>query len=249
MSKFLLVISLFVTSAFAADLVTKVIPLSYITTNAAEQALKPLLGPGESISQTGNQLIVHVSSQTLATVQSVLQSIDVPPVTFNVFIHQDEAGWLNQNNGDNVTYGTSSRPTAADSQSVQVMNGSSAFISMGSNVPVVSSVSGGFWNQGVSYSRAEADQGILVEPQLQGTQVRLKVRRKNDQINNSNAQEIDHQNIDTTTMIPLDTWVKLGSTGQADNASEQSTDVSYTAGANYQQKGTLFIKVSLVKSG
>lgn len=245
MWKWILFLFLFVRIAFAADLITKVIPLSYINANTAEQALKPLLKQGETISASGDQLIVNVSAQTLSTVDTVLQGLDVAPVTFNVYVHQDQANWLDQDNSDNISYGTTSQNTSADSQYVQVMSGSSAFIAMGSNVPVVSSVSGGIWNPGVSYQREQVNQGILVEPKLQGDQVRLKIRRMNNQVDNSNAQQINNQNVDTTTMISLNQWVKLGSTGQADNSSEDS--VSYNAGANYQQKGTLYIKVSVVK--
>lgn len=246
MKKLLFILLIIALPSFADNLLTKVIPLTYISTTTAEHAVRPLLRPGESISHSGNQLIVHASSKNISTVESVLQQLDIPPVTFNIFVHQDQADWLDQDS-DDVQYGTSSQSTASDSQSVQVLSGSSAFISMGSNVPVVSSVGGGRWNRGVSYDRAQATQGIFVEPQLQGSQVRLKVRRKNDQINHTNAQEIDQQNVDTTTIIPLDKWVKLGSSGLADNSSNKSDDVSYTAGANYPQKGTLFIKISIVK--
>jgi hypothetical protein len=245
MWKWIFVWCLFITAAFAADLITKVIPLSHIDAKTAEQALKPLLKPGESISSSGDQLIVNVSGQTLSTVDTVLKGLDVAPVTFNVYVHQDQANWLDQDNSDNISYGTTSQNTSANSQYVQVMSGSSAFIAMGSNVPVVSSVSGGIWNPGVSYQREQVNQGILVEPQLQGDQVKLKIRRMNDQVDNSNAQQINNQNVDTTTMIPLDQWVKLGSSGQADNSDPDS--VSYNAGANYQQKGTLYIKVTVVK--
>lgn len=251
MRKWLFVLFFCMTVVFAADLTTQVIPLNYINADAAQQALKPLLQPGETISHSGSQLIVNVSPKTLTTVESVLKDIDVPPVTFNIYIHQDQANWLNDNttggeDSDSINYGTSSQSNASNSQSVQVMSGSSAFIAMGSNVPVVSSVSAGFWNPGVSYQRMQANQGILVEPQLQGDRVRLKVRRMNNQVDNTNAQQINNQNVDTTTMVPLDTWVKLGSTGQADNTGD-SSNINYNAGANYQQKGTLYIKVSLVK--
>jgi hypothetical protein len=245
MWKWVFFLFLFITASFAADLITKVIPLTYIDAKTAEQALKPLLKPGESIGSSGDQLIVNVSPQTLSTVDTVLKGVDVAPVTFNVYVHQDQANWLDQDNSDNVTYGTNAQNTSANNQYVQVMSGSSAFITMGSNVPVISSVSGGIWNPGVSYQREQVNQGILVEPQLKGNEVKLKIRRINNQVDNSNSQQINNQNVDTTTMIPLDQWVKLGSTGQADNSDPDS--ISYNAGANYQQKGTLYIKVSVVK--
>lgn len=246
MKKSVFFLLLVASCVFAAAFITKVIPLNYIGADVAVQALEPLLKPGESMSHTSHQLIVNASPETITTLSSVLQQLDVPPVVFNVFVHQGEANWLSNNQSNDVVYTTSTQSNAANNQSVQVVSGASAFIAMGSNVPVVSSVSGGFWNQGVSYQRMNAQQGLLVEPQLHGGRVTLKIRRINNKMNNTNSQEMDSQSVDTTTIVPLDQWVKLGSSGQADNETPSSDTVYGTTG-NYENNTTLFIKVSLVK--
>jgi hypothetical protein len=247
MKKYAAILLLFATTAFSADLITKVIQLNYISASDAERVLNPLLSPGESISNTNNQLVVNVSPETLTKLRVVLHDIDVPPVVFGIFIHQGPANWLDTNDNDDTVYSSNSQSQASDSQSVQVMSGASAFVSMGSNVPVVSSVGIGWWQSGVSYQRENVSQGFLIQPQLQGQQVKLKIRRVNDRVNNVNSQQIDNQNVDTTTMIPLDQWVKLGSTGQADLGADNSSDVVYSTGQNYQSKSTLLIKVSVIK--
>jgi hypothetical protein len=240
-------ILLFWVSAVAADSqITKVIPVNNISAEQAEQALKPLLQAGETLSHSGNQLIVNVSPTTLTKIRTILHDLDVSPATLGISVHQDQANWLDSNT-DNVVYGSNSQSISANSQSVQVSSGSSAFISIGRNVPVVSSVGAGDWNAGVSYERMNTSQGFLVRPQLQGNRVKLQIRRVNDTVNKVNNQEIDSQNIDTTTVIPLNQWVKIGSSAGADLPPHQSSDVLYTAGGNDQNRATLFIKVSVIR--
>ena len=237
---------LLTSTVFAADLMTKVIPLSYMSAGDAEQALNPLLAPGETISHTGNQLIVNVSPETLTKVRSVLHQIDIPPVVFNIFVHQDQSNWLATSDNNDVVYGTSgTNNTSGNFQSVQVMSGASALISTGSNVPVVSSVGAGDWNSGVAYDRVDVKEGFLVKPQLEGSRVKLTISRVNSRADNINAQQIDTQNVNTTTIVPMDKWVKLGSSGQADMSSKPSTDIVYSAGASYKDKATVYIKVSI----
>lgn len=233
-------------NASAADLITKVIPLSYINPGEAEQALKPLLSSEETISHTGHQLIVNVSADTLTKFRTILHQIDIPQVVFKILVHQDQANWLSTSNSDDVVYGTAgNNNTSGNSQSVQVMNGASALISTGSNVPVVSSVGAGAWNAGVAYERMDAEEGFLVQPQLEGSKVKLIIRRVNSRTDNINAQQINNQNVNTTTIVPLDKWVALGSSGQADLSSKPSTDIVYTAGGTYRDNETVYIKVSI----
>lgn len=246
MKKLGFILFFFISTSFSADLITKVIPLNYMNVGEAEQALNPLLSEGETISHTGNQLIVNVSPDTLTKLRSVLHQIDIPPVVFNILVHQDQANWLQTSDNDDVVYGTTTtNDSTGNSQSVQVMSGASALISTGSNVPVVSSVGAGAWNAGVSYERMDVKEGFLVKPQMEGSQVKLMIRRVNSQVDNINAQQIDTQNVNTTTIIPLDKWVKVGSSGQADLSSKPSTDIVYSAGAGYKDKATVYIKVSI----
>lgn len=240
------VLCLFAMAVFAADLVTKVIPVNYINVDEAVRVLTPMLGQNETITHTDNQLIVNVSPDTLTKIQSVLHDIDIPPVVFNVLVHQDEANWLQTSANDDIVYGTSdTNNTSGNSQSVQVTSGSAALISTGNNVPVVSSVGAGAFNAGVSYDRVDVKEGFLVKPQLAGSQVKLTISRINSRADNINAQQIDTQNVNTTTLIPLDKWVKLGSSGQAELSAKPSTDIVYGAGASYKDKATVYIKISI----
>lgn len=234
---------------FAADsdMITKVITLNYISGEKAEQVLKPLIKPDESISHSDQKLVVSVSEKTLTKIRTVLQRLDVMPVVFNIYVHQDDADWLNRQRQSTISYSTSSNRTRADNQMVQVLNGKSALVSTGTNVPVVSSVSFGLWGTGVSYDRLSVNQGFLIQPTLRGSRVELKIRRFNAQQDNANQQNIHQNYTDTTTIVPEKKWVKLGSAGHAD-LDDGPTSVSYEAGNSFRDKQTVYVKVQVVKT-
>ncbi|WP_133128867.1 type II/III secretion system protein [Legionella nagasakiensis] len=235
----------FVGSAFSQDLITKVINLHYRQANEVTPYLQPLLKPGESVNGTGTSLIVNVSPDTLTRLRVVLNSLDKPPVTFEISIHQDAADWLDNQDDDDNVYATSSGAIAKNDQSVQVSNGESALITTGSTRPVLSSVSGGIW-PGVSYQQQAVKQGFLIEPLLQGKNVKIKIRRLRGEVNQVNQEQTTNQQLDTTTIIPLNQWVKLGSAEQSQMDSDSDT-ISYQAGNTFSADSTLFIRVRVIQ--
>lgn len=241
----LLILLFFVQTVYADGLITKVINLNYRSANEVIALVKPLLQSGEEITGSGQTLIVKVSPDTLTQLRTVLHSIDVPPVTFNVVIFQGPADWLSSQNDNTTTISTASTSNQQSSQSVRVMSGESAFISMGEEIPIVTSVGVGFWTgAGVDYQQHQTERGLLVEPSLAGSQVKLKVKRIRSQENSqmTGSQQFQNQNLATTLMVPLDQWVALGS---ADNAAtSNSNDISYSVGNRFADSATLYIKVS-----
>jgi type II secretory pathway component GspD/PulD (secretin) len=229
--------------ADSQQMVTKVIQLHYIEAQTLIPQLKPLLLPGEKMSGTGGNLILQVSPATLTQLRPVIHQLDSPPVVFIVSIHQGSDEWLSEQN--ETVYSVSSRTEAGNSQSVQVMSGQSAFISTGNNRPVISSVSGGIV-PGVSYEQKQETQGFYVIPILQGEQVEIKLRRAREFANPANAQASANQYLETTTMVPLNKWVKLGDAAQSDINSQPSS-TTYEAGNTFTNQAALYIKVSMSK--
>jgi len=235
-----------VSNAFSQTFISKEIDLNYSQANKIIPLIQPLLLPGELVTGSGQTLIVKVSPQTLTLLRSILHKLDQPPTTFQITIHQGDTDWLS-NQSDDVTYSTSSNSTQQQSQSVNVINGSSAFVSTGTEVPIVTSVGAG-WNTGVSYQQHKVDTGLLVEPHLQGSQVRLTVKRIRQQQNLQTTQQFDNQQIDTTVMVPLNRWVSLGSAQGADVASSETQSETYGAGNTFSNNATLYIKVSVLST-
>ncbi|CAM2915104.1 TPA: type II/III secretion system protein [Legionella pneumophila] len=244
--RWLLVILLISSNAFSQQMITKVIELNYLQADKVIQLIQPLLQTDEKVSGSGQTLIVNVSPQTLTQIRNVLHKIDVPPVVFNITVYQGDPEWLSSQDGNDVSYSTQPQYEVQRSQSVKVMSGESAFVATGEQVPVVTSVGVGLLATGVSYEQHNIQNGLLVHPVLQGSQVKLTVRRVREQENVESDQQFDNQQIDTTIMAPLNKWVPLGTAEGVQNTDSSST--SYTAGRPFSQNSTLYIKVSVVKS-
>ncbi len=235
----------FATCTFAVPTMTKVIQLNYLQADKVVELIKPLLQPGEKISGTGQTVIVKVNPSTLTAIRDVLHKIDVPPVTFNVAIYQGDPDWLSQQNSNDVSYSTQPQSEVQRSQSVQVMNGESALVSTGEQVPIVTSVGVGFFT-GVSYQQHNIQNGLIVQPVLQGSKVRISVSRVRQQANVEGGQQFDNQQVDTTIMAPLNKWVPLGTAEGTQNADSNST--SYSAGRPFSLNSALYIKVSVINT-
>lgn len=245
MKRLWLVCLLFLASnVFAQAMVTKVIQLQYIPVQQALKLMQPLMQQGETLSGSGQTLIVKSSPQTLTQVRTVLHQIDVPPVTFNISIYQGDPQWLSSQNNNSVSYSTQTRSQMLQSQSVKVMSGNSALVSMDQEVPIVTSVGVGYFSAGVNYQQHQIQNGMLVRPVMRGSQVQLSVHRLRQQMNPAGGQQFDNQTIDTTVMVPLNKWVSLGSSmgaQQTDNSSR-----TFSAGNTFANQSTLYIKVSII---
>lgn len=245
MKKWIFLALCLMNSAYSQDVITKVIKLNYIQSNQIIQLIQPLMQTGEQVSGSGQTLIVKVNPQTLTQIREVIHQLDVAPATFRVSIHQGDANWLSGQNGNTVTYSTHTQSQQLQDQSVQVLSGESAIVSTDAEVPIVSSVGVGFFT-GIAYQQHKVKTGFLVHPTLQGSQVKLQVKRLNEQVNPAGGQNFDNQKVDTTVMVPLNKWVSLGS-AQGWQKTDSSTTV-YTAGRTFSNNATVYVKVSLVKT-
>lgn len=241
-----LCVSLFFSSfAFTQQTITKLIDLNYCEADKVLTLIQPLLKPGDKVSASGKQMVVSVSPDTMTQIRTIIHQLDQPPVTFQVFLHQGSPDWINTQDDDVISSTAPSNDALQQNQSVNVLSGSSAFVSTGKTVPIITSVGAG-WNAGISYQQREAASGLLVQPTMEGSQVKLRVKRLREQENPQQQQQFDNQQIDTTMMVPLDQWVSLGS---AQGAATPSTSEVYSAGNKFSRTATIYIKVSVLGQG
>lgn len=246
MKKWFIGLIFFSMNVFAQQpMMTKVIDLHYQNAAHIIQLIQPLLQDGEQISGSGQTLIVKVTPETLTELRTILHKLDQPPVTFEISVYQGDPDWLSTQNSDTIVITTPSRSDQRQHQSVTVMNGESAFVSTGQDQPVLSSAGVGFFT-GVSYQRRLVQNGLLVEPVLQGDQVRLKIRRIREQDSRVSDQQFDEQKVVTTVMVPLNKWVSLASAQGSQPVADSTTQI-FRAGNQFSQNSTLYIKVNVVR--
>lgn len=229
---------------YAEDLVNSVIPIEYANPASVQQALNPMLKPGETISVYNQSLIVHASQATLNQLNRMIYQMDNPPQQLLVSVHQGNEDWLNGPE-DTINYSANGAQEQQSNQSIQVQSGSYAYISTSKNYPVISQVDVG-WATGVGYQRMQADKGLLIQPELQGAKVKINIERNFAQQSPVNQENQQEQKTATTTMVPLDKWVKIS---QSQGSAEPSDDntVTYHAGNSFDNQGALYIKITLVK--
>lgn len=243
----LLSLLLLCTSTLHADNIAKVIDVKYVDAKLLEQTLQPMLKSGESISVFENQLVVNVSPETLTRIRPLIHDLDKPKPVLLISIHQDSDNWLNDGYPQARVYSTSSANVQQDNQSIQVLDGAKAFVDTGSNFPVLQQAGADWLFAGVSYQRMAAKKGFFISPALQGDKVRLTIRRHYDEQSMTDAQSVNQSGFETTTLIPLDRWVKLSETS-APPPTKDNQPYTFQAGKKFEQQGSLYIKVQVIGS-
>lgn len=233
-----------VSSAFAEPLLSKIVQLQYIPASKVIQLVQPLMQEGEQISGVDHTLVLKVCAHSLDEIRALIHQIDRPPVLFRITIYQGGPDWLNAQNQKELIYTSDSLAKNAQSQSVSVLNGESAWISTGTNIPQVRAVGFGFY-AGLVFKPHQVQTGLFVRPVLMGSKVQLSVKRLREQVVLTGWQQFDEQQIDTTVMVPMNQWVLIGSSEGLLQLNSSST--VYSAGRAFSQNSSLYLKISLLK--
>jgi hypothetical protein len=234
-------------TVYAQSGVVEVITLKYRTAEQVMPLLRPMLDRDGSMTGMQNQLIVRTSAANLGDLKKILATIDAMPRRLLITVRQDaaldrdraeaqasarivtgsgsiavgEAG----RGGDSALRAridnTRSLSDDRNTQSIQVLEGSSAFINIGQSVPVPqrqvtrSVVNGQVVERvssGVEYR--EAQTGFQVLPRLHGDRVTLEISPQRDTFaapeQNLPRGSINTQRAATTVAGRLGEWIELG---------------------------------------
>ncbi len=234
-------------TAFAQSGVVEVITLKYRTAEQVMPLLRPMLDRDGSMTGMQNQLIVRTSAGNLNDLKRILATIDAMPRRLLITVRQDAA--LDRDRTEAQVTGrivtgagsvavgepgrggdpalraridnTRSLSDDRNTQSIQVLEGSSAFINIGQSVPVPqrqvtrSIVNGQVVERvssGVEYR--EAQTGFQVLPRLNGDRVILEISPQRDTFaapeQNLPRGSINTQRAATTVAGRLGEWIELG---------------------------------------
>jgi type II secretory pathway component GspD/PulD (secretin) len=153
--------------------------------------------------------------------------------------------------GDDVAraqvFSSQSSATNNGVQTVQVLEGNEALISVGQSVPVRSrsvtrSPQGTQTSESVEYR--DADTGFRVRPRLHGDQVTLEISTRNDALANPGSQTLNIQRVDTVVTGRLGAWMEFGGIDQSRTQTENSTLSRRSGSASDERK--VFLKVDLL---
>lgn len=144
----------------------------------------------------------------------------------------------------------STRGNAADrlSQRVQVVEGGSAFIQVGSSIPVpftqfAAGPRGAVVSQGTEYR--DIGSGFYARPRVNGNQVTLDISPQKESLSDTQYGEIRTARLVSTVRGRLGEWMELGGSGYSEQVGERGI-IRYGT-RDVQSQRRLWVKVDLVQ--
>jgi len=235
----------------------EVIDLKYRTAAEVIPVLQPLVEQGGALTGQDYKLFVRTSPANLQQLRAALEQIDRKPNQLLVSVRRStqqevereraQANAVVSNRGAAVS-ATATNSNARDSSdgvaSVQVIEGNAAFISSGSDVPIVTAVAarGGrrpFAGAVTEYRNLSS--GFVVTPRVNGTQVVLDIEQQDERVVNGTVQT---QHLTTQASGPLGEWVRLG--GVNETASTQQRGILSRQYSTQSDAREVWVKVESV---
>ncbi len=230
----ILLISCLATAALAQNPALEVITLKYRTAEQLIPVLQPLLDKSGTVSGVQNQLVVRTTAANLADIKRVLEKLDAVPRRLMITVRHEAAA--ERDRTDTAAIGTgridSTRALDADNsrQTLQVLDGNSAFIRSGQSVPVQQFQMQPTMVNGKPVVRAtssveyrDATSGFYVLPRLAGDRVTLEIKPHRDALagaeQNLPPGSVKVQQAATTVSGRLGEWIEIA--GIAHGSSNQ----------------------------
>ncbi len=197
--------------------------------------LEPLLESGGALSGQGYTLFVRASASNVAQIRAAVERLDRKPRQLLVSVRRssaeqiereriDASGTLRTERGAvsaNERPGARSSATISGSSgslrtanegisSVSVLEGSSAFISSGTSVPIITTVAVGVgrhrWGAAATEYR-DLTNGFLVTPRVSGETVVLDIEQRAEGLRDGTVRT---QQLTTQISARIGEWVQLG---------------------------------------
>ena len=235
----------------------EVIDLKYRAAAEVIPVLQPLLEQGGALTGQDYKLFVRTSPANLRQLRAALEQIDRRPNQLMVSVRRSTAqevqreraqvGGTVSNRGADVSVRateSNDRDHGSGIASVQVIEGNSALISSGSDVPIVTSVVAGGGRRpwaGATTSYRNVSSGFLVTPRVNGTQVVLDIEQQDERLANGTIQT---QRLTTQVSGPLGEWLRLG--GTEESATTQSRGVLSRQYSTQSNAREIWVKVEAV---
>jgi hypothetical protein len=214
----------------------EVIDLKYRTAAEVIPVLQPLVEQGGAVTGQDYKLFVRTSPANLRQLRAAVAQIDRRPNQLLVSVRRSTqqevereraqvSGTLSNRGADVSVHATdaNARDRSDGVASVQVIEGSAAFISSGSDVPIVTGVAAGAgrrpWAAATTGYR-NVSSGFLVTPRLNGETVVLDIEQQDERVVNGSIQT---QRLTTQVSGTLGDWIQLG--GISESASSQQRGI------------------------
>lgn len=235
----------------------EVIDLKYRTAPEVIPVLQPLLERGGALTGQDYKLFVRASPANVRQLRAALTQIDRKPNQLLVSVRrstqqevQREGAQVSgtvSNRGSNVSVQATddnARDRRDGVASVQVLEGNSALISSGSDVPIVTSVAAGGgrrpWAAATTGYR-NLSSGFVITPRVNGQTVVLDIEQQDERVVNGTVQT---QHLTTQVSGTLGQWIQLG--GVSESSSSQQRGILSRQYSTGSEERSIWVKVESV---
>lgn len=267
-NKFLLLLLTFLLNinTVAAETVMEIIPLSHRPAADIESVIVPLLDSSDSIVANGFNLVVKTTPEKLRKIKDLIKQLDTALNNLSITVIQSKdisADHLNagadvyidipidrpsQTQGE-INAGIQQKQHHKSSQSQQVLRtleGTPAYIKVGSNYPVqnIYIYDSVYGQRSISRQTQliEATTGFAVLPRLNGDQVILEISPWSDEM--QQYGNIETQSSSTSIRTQLGKWVEIA----AIDEQQQSENTGLLSHGQHSGSKTLRILVKVEKA-
>jgi type II secretory pathway component GspD/PulD (secretin) len=232
-----------------ADYPIEVIELQSRTLEEVVPVIRPLLGPNDSVTGMGNNLVLKAPPERIQQVRQLLVQLDRPPQRLLITVgNQGDVarssrgysgsadirtgdGQISINSPGKPVDSTSARIRLHDNNTqrssssgyqVQALEGRPAYINSGMRVPV--SGLERYYHNGIPYERQttqlqDVSSGFYVVPRLQGDGVMLEILQHDDRLGRGRGM-VSTQSTGTVVRGRLGEWLTLGGIDTHSDSSE-----------------------------
>jgi type II secretory pathway component GspD/PulD (secretin) len=261
-----LAISSCLMATFAWAQALTVIDLKHRRAEEIIPVLQPLLEQGGALTGQDYKLFVRASPGNVAQLRSAIEQLDKQQRQMLVSVRRGSArdiqreqasvsgtvrtddGGISVNerpraqSGATVRAGDGTLRTQSSSvSSVQVLDGSSAFIATGTSVPIVTAVAVGGGRRPFiagNIEQRDLQRGFTVTPRIRGNDVILDISQQDERVAGGNIQT---QSLDTQVIGRLGSWIQLG--GVSESSSSTSRGVLSRSYGTDNNELSIWVKV------
>jgi hypothetical protein len=245
---------LMVTFAWAQSLT--VIDLKHRRAEEIIPVLQPLLEHGGALTGQDYKLFVRASPGNVAQLRSAVEQLDKQQRQMLVSVRRGTAQDIQREQASVSGTVRTDRPQAdvtvragqgtlrtegSSVSSVQVLDGSSAFISTGTSVPIVTAMAVGGGRRPFvagTIEQRNLQRGFMVTPRIRGTEVILEISQQDERVAGGNVQT---QSLNTQVIGRLGSWMQLG--GVSESSSSTSRGVLSRSYGTDSNELSIWVKV------
>ncbi len=266
------VLTFIVAGTAVADEV-EVIPLHHRTAEQLIPTVRPLVAPGGAVTGMQSSLIVRSTRANIEEIKRVVAALDRAPRRLLISVRQNAGGVSDRQSisaggtvsgsqgsvsvGQGAPAGSGVNARILDSsrttderveQQVQALEGSPAYISVGSSRPVPARSTtvgpgGVVVSQGLVYQ--DVSTGFTVVPRLAGDRVTLDINPRRESANRLPPGSVSTREIVTTASGRLGEWIELGGMNQSSARDERG--ILSRDSATQQSSGRVWVKVDEIR--